>query len=114
MSKLSFLAVVRRSLASLALLAVVAPSSALPVKDPMGSAAAPIASAREIRITPATKAVNVERYETVRFVNAAGQSFTWHFYTLHHPTIELRQIAPPGFTEAGTLIYVSLGAAEYH
>lgn len=113
MSHISFPAAVYSCLVSLLLIGVIAPASALPVKDPLGSGVAHSANARVIHITASTKAINVARHETVRFVNAAGQSFTWHFYTLHHPTIDLRDIAPPGFSDAATLIYVGLGASEY-
>ena len=96
MSKISLFKVVRHCLASIALLCVVLPSSAHSVKDPLGTAVAESTSARVIPITASTKTVNVQRHETVRFVNPAGQSLTWHFYTLNHPTIDLRDIAPAG------------------
>lgn len=104
----------RRIMAALVFLSVVSTSSALPVKDPLGSAALAANGARVIHISPATTAVNVERHETVRFVNPEGKSFTWNFYTLHHPTFDIRHIAPPGFAEHKTLIYVGPSAAESH
>lgn len=111
----SFPTLVRHCIiASITLTGVILPASALTIKDPLGSAAVDVAGARVIYLTASTTAVNVERHETVRFVNPAGQSFSWHFYTLHHPTMNISDIAPAGFNSMNTTIYVGVGASERH
>jgi hypothetical protein len=62
---------------------------------------------REIRLDPATRWVNVQQNETVRFV-VGGQNFTWRFDTLGTPTFDLNQVAPAGMLGGAPItVYVA-------
>lgn len=108
----SFAAVIRHSLVLLAVLATVSSASASTIADPLGSAVSATAAAREIKISASTRVLNVTRHEVVRFVNAAGQSFTWRFHTLHHPIIDISKIAPANFSERTIQVYVGQAPEE--
>lgn len=112
MTKFTIPAVIRNCALSLMMIGVAYPVSA-EIKAPLGVAAPDTSAAREIKINSATKHVNVTRQETVRFVNTDnGRSFTWQFYTLNHPTTDIRKIAPSQFTDREVLIYISPSADE--
>ncbi len=62
---------------------------------------------REIGLDSATREVNVQQNETVRFV-VGGQSFTWRFDTLGTPVFDLNQVAPDGMLGDATIkVYVA-------
>lgn len=68
---------------------------------------------RTITISPSAKWVNVNRDESIRFVDAAtGNSFVWHFDT-RASTLDFGKIAPAGFL-GGRMItaYVGRSARE--
>lgn len=52
------------------------------------------------------KYVDVQHFETVRFMNEKGQSFTWKFDTLMEIGFPLKVIAPAGFEAGETRVYV--------
>lgn len=108
----SFATVIRHSLVSLAVLAAASSASASTIADPLGSAVPATAAAREIRVSASTRVLNVTRHEVVRFVNAAGQSFTWRFHTLNHPIIDIGKIAPANFSERNIQVYVGQAPEE--
>ena len=58
-------------------------------------------ASRTIAIADSTRHVNVDRYETVRFVikDATGResSFAWHFNAFGSRVFQLSEIAPAGF-----------------
>ncbi len=98
----------RRGFVALTLLTVSGYAiSNVTLRDPYGAAISGVQVDRVIRIGPSTRAVNVERFERVRFVFDSGRSFEWHFYTLGHPTIKLSQIAPDLGAQQDVTIYVS-------
>lgn len=61
---------------------------------------------RQIKLTPATKWVNVTNGETVRFT-ADGKSFTWHFDTFSESTFDLSAIAPVDLHIQRVRVYVA-------
>lgn len=62
---------------------------------------------REIRIDSATRWVNVQQNETIRFV-VGTQRFVWKFDTLGTPTFELNRVAPAGVLGgASIMVYVA-------
>ena len=106
-----FTLLARTTLASILLVTGMTPASAM-IANPNGTKVDTARAMRDIRIDGTTKSINVSRHEVVRIINAAGAQFTWHFDTLHHPTIELSKIAPSGFAERTVLIYVGQGPDE--
>lgn len=108
----SIATIVRHLLVSTAMLSAAGASAAAGIADPLGTAVAASATAREIKLGVSTRVVNVSRHEVVRFVNAAGQSFTWQFSTLNHPIIELGKIAPANFSERAIPVYVGQSPDE--
>ncbi len=102
----------RATLASIIMAATMAPASASSIAQPHGSKVDNSQAMREIKVYDSTKAINVARNEIVRITNAMGDKFTWQFDTLHHPTIDLKKIAPAGFTQRPIQIYVGQGADE--
>ena len=102
----------RSAMASILFVAAAATASAAMISHPHGSNAHAVKAMRVIKIGDATKAINVSRGEVVQLVNAAGETFTWHFDTLHHPVIALNKIAPAGFAQRTVLIYVGQGVNE--
>ena len=72
-----------------------------------GSAASTVAAERQIDLTAATKSVNVNDGETVRFT-ANGKSFTWHFDTYaNQGAFDLSKIAPADVMVNGVHVYVA-------
>lgn len=57
------------------------------------------------------KSANVDCGETVVFLKG-GQRFAWKFDTPTHAAVDLRTIAPAGFTDSKTMVYVSRSDAE--
>lgn len=104
--------VVRHSLVAMAMLSAAVTASASGIADPLGSAAAATAAAREIKVSASTKVLNVNRHEVIRFVNDAGQSFTWQFSTLNHPIIVISKIAPANFSDRSIPVYVGQAPDE--
>ena len=65
------------------------------------------AAGRVLKISPATKYLNAEHYETVTFEDDKGQRFSWQFDTQFAPTgFPLRRIAPLGFNAGKAWVYV--------
>ncbi len=102
----------RATLAVMLFASALAPVSAATIAEPLGRMADPGVAVREIRIVDGVKSINVLRHESIRFVNAAGEKFTWHFDTLHHPIIPMSKLAPAGFNMKEVLIYVGQGVNE--
>lgn len=72
-----------------------------------GSAANSGFADRVVTIKPGTKWVNVNNGETVEF-NINGNTFTWHFDTLHaEDQFELEKIAPQGVGVGAVTVYVA-------
>jgi hypothetical protein len=72
-----------------------------------GQPASVTAAARTIEITPATKFVNVEGGETIRFL-ANGNAFAWTFDVgATVDSFDLNEIAPPGVLGRVVRAYVS-------
>ena len=70
------------------------------------------AASRTITIMDSTRYVNVDRFETVRFVirDATGREsgFAWHFNTFGGRVFQLSEIAPAGFLgERDIRVYVA-------
>ena len=91
---------IRRSLAVSALalaVAVAVPAfAAHPAANPnYGTPVHAGQADREIRLDSATRWVNVQHNEAIRFV-VGTQSFMWKFDTLGTPTFDLNQVAPAG------------------
>lgn len=62
---------------------------------------------RHIVIDAGTKSVNVNNGDTVTF-DVNGQSFTWHFETLHsEEVLDLAKIAPQGVDAGMVTVYVA-------
>ena len=61
---------------------------------------------RAVKVDASTRALNVEHLETVRFEDAAGQTFTWTFNTPGDTSFPLQRIAPQGFAAGFTVIRV--------
>jgi hypothetical protein len=61
---------------------------------------------REINVTSATKWVNVQGGETVRF-NVDGKKFTWHFDTFNDQSFDFSKIAPKDIHMPGIRVYVA-------
>lgn len=100
-------------MASALLFGAAYPAAASSIKDPLGVPATAGFASRVINITPETKYVNVMRNEVVRFVNTVnGRTFTWQFYTLHHPNFDLRKVAPAEFLNSELMVYVGLNPEE--
>ena len=71
-----------------------------------GSLVAASAATRVITLTPATRYVNVDDGETVRFVSGT-QNFTWHFDTYPGVTsVNLSTLAPAAAALHGVRVYV--------
>ncbi|MFN3302143.1 MAG: CzcE family metal-binding protein [Roseateles sp.] len=59
----------------------------------------------------AQKSINVDCGDVVTF-KKSGQSFTWKFDSVRHGAVDLRTIAPAGFTDQKLTVYVSRSEAE--
>ncbi len=83
-------------------------ATSLPAQRPTAQQMAPYGYAvagpeeRTIRITSATKYINVKRLETVR-LELDGKSVVWNFDTLGTRTFPLSKILP---SAAGIMVYV--------
>ena len=63
---------------------------------------------RLAKITPSTKYLNAEHFETLTIENQKGQRFSWQFDTRYAPTgFLLRRIAPAGFESGDTWVYIN-------
>jgi len=72
-----------------------------------GSAAAPADYQPTIIITPATRYVNVEGGQTVRFL-VGGKAFAWTFnISLPINSFDLNEVAPPGLLDHPVRAFVS-------
>jgi len=75
--------------------------------DLYGQSAPALAAQRTIVITPATKYVNVEGGQIVRFV-AGDKEFAWNFNTAGSiSSFALNDVAPPGVLDHPVRAYVS-------
>jgi hypothetical protein len=61
---------------------------------------------REINVTSATKWVNVNSGETVRF-NVGEKKFTWHFDSFSDQSFDFSMIAPKDIQVPGVRVYVA-------
>ena len=59
----------------------------------------------------AGKAINVNCGDVVTF-QSAGKSFTWKFNSAAHRALDVRDIAPQGFTDKKQMVYVSRNEGE--
>jgi hypothetical protein len=88
-----------------AILAATGAASATPLQ--FGMATQSTSAARHIVINADTKWVNVNNGDTVTF-DVNGQSFTWHFDTLHsEEAFDLSKIAPEGLNAGMVTVYVA-------
>jgi hypothetical protein len=93
-------------LATLGLLAAMAAHADVPTRL-LGDVVPPAEATRTIRIDPATRYVNVNRGDTVRFV-VNGQQFAYYFDGAEGETsFDLRQVAPPGVLNHRVVAYIT-------
>lgn len=59
----------------------------------------------------AGKAINVNCGDVVTF-QSAGKSFTWKFNSAGHRALDVRDIAPQGFSDKKLMVYVSRNESE--
>lgn len=59
----------------------------------------------------AGKAINVNCGDVVTF-QSAGKSFTWKFNSATHRALDVREIAPQGFSDKKLMVYVSRNEGE--
>lgn len=79
----------------------------MPLERDYGALAAPAAASKTIRITPATRWVNVDNGDTITFDDGKVR-FTWHFSTfaeLRH--FDFAAIAPAAMTNKRVTVYLS-------
>lgn len=57
------------------------------------------------------KEINVDCGETITFKNG-DKKFTWRFDVAGHHNVDLRKIAPAGFTSEKLMVYVSANVFE--
>ncbi|MFN3302131.1 MAG: CzcE family metal-binding protein [Roseateles sp.] len=79
-------------------------------KSVHGEAVAAAQGARVVNVD-AGKAVNVNCGDVVTF-QSSGKSFTWKFSSVAHRAVDLRAIAPAGFTDKALKVYISRSEAE--
>lgn len=72
----------------------------------LGSPAQAAAAGKTVKMTAATKYVNVLHYETVKFENDKGQSFVWRFDSLMDYGFPVSVIAPKDFAAGETRVYI--------
>jgi Heavy-metal resistance protein CzcE len=91
------------TLAAVGLTTGLAAGAAVP-KDLLGDASTASQAERTVKITPATRYVNVRYGESIAF-DAAGHRFAWHF---DGPVNEFRlnRVAPPGALDHAVIAYV--------
>lgn len=75
-----------------------------------GEAVAATPKARVVNVDTG-KAINVNCGDVVTF-QSAGKSFTWKFNSAVHRALDVRDIAPQGFTDKKQLVYVSRNDSE--
>jgi hypothetical protein len=75
-----------------------------------GRTVSQVANARVVDVS-AQKSLNVDCGETVTF-KKGSQTFTWKFESASHRVVDLRAIAPAGFSDASLMVYVSRNEAE--
>lgn len=98
-----FLAVITPILYATAMSSIAAP----PGPEYAGAPAPTTAADYTVNLTSATKYVNVDRGDTVRFV-AGGQQFAWNFNSADTTwAVSLRDIAPPGVIGRDVIVYIS-------
>lgn len=72
----------------------------------LGSASQAASAEKTVKITSTTKHVNVEHFQTVKFENDKGQSFTWKFDSLQEYGFPINVIAPKEFAAGETRVYI--------
>jgi hypothetical protein len=87
------------------------PTLAMPIPGNHGTPISEFEGIRTILITERTRHVNVNKFESVRFVVRARDgretSFAWRFDTLGAPVLALADIAPQGlFGDRSIKVYV--------
>ena len=93
-------------------LAVAAPSAtaadwgAAMRRGDLGSPSQAAAGQKTVRITAATRYLNVEHFDTVKIENDRGQSFVWRFDSYGEVGFPLSVIAPKDFATGETRIYI--------
>lgn len=70
-----------------------------------GHALAADAAEREVRLLPSTKFVNVNHWESVRFVKD-GRAFDWKFDSVTTNSFALSRIAPAGWDVGQVRVYL--------
>lgn len=92
--------------AILPLLAACASGGAGPRAELLGTPAAPAGAMHTVTITPATRWVDVDANDAVRFV-ANGQEFAWVFNgNQTFRVFDLKRVAPPGVLGRELPVYV--------
>ncbi len=79
-------------------------------KSVHGSAVVAQAGAKVVNIDD-RKALNVDCGEIVTF-RKGDKSFSWKFESANHRAVDLRAIAPSGFTDKPFMVYVSRNESE--
>ncbi len=79
-------------------------------KSVHGSAVAAPPTARQVNVELG-KSLNVACGETVTF-RKGEKTFSWKFESATHRAVDLRTIAPAGFTDKGLMVYISRNEAE--
>lgn len=79
-------------------------------KSVHGEAVTATQGARVVKVD-AGKAINVNCGDVVTF-QSAGKSFTWKFSSASHRALDVRDIAPQGFTDKKLMVYVSRADSE--
>ncbi len=81
--------------------------AALMKKGGLGSLSLPDVAQRVVRVKAGQRYLNVERDETIKIENSAGQNFTWRFDTLGERNFPLSVIAPREFEAGKVVVFVS-------
>jgi len=79
-------------------------------KSVHGEVVAATSTTRVVNVD-AGKAINVNCGDVVTF-QAAGKSFTWKFNSAAHRALDVREIAPQGFSDKKLMVYVSRNDGE--
>jgi len=83
------------------------------IQDPYGVAANGVHAERIIRIDASTRAIQVMRFETIRFEFADGRpSVQWYFDTLGHPVFKLSEIVPNQSGKSDVTVYVTYALSD--
>lgn len=88
----------------------VVPSGSTCLGSAHGEAVTATQGARVVKVD-AGKAINVNCGDVVTF-QSAGKSFTWKFSSASHRALDVRDIAPQGFTDKKLMVYVSRADSE--